>query len=100
MTAGEIVPIHDAFAEERGSRLLTADFGPGDCLVFGMFTFHGAFDNLSPINRARLSCDVRFQPAADPTDPRYFGAEPTGTTGAGYGELNGAKPLTEPWHVR
>ena len=22
------------------------------------------------------------------------------TTGIGYGELNGAKPLTEPWHVR
>jgi hypothetical protein len=34
----------------------------------------------------RLSTDVRFQPG--------------GTTGAGYGELNGAKPLTEPWHIR
>lgn len=89
-----------AFARERGSRLLTANFAPGDCLVFGMFTFHGAFDNHSPLDRARLSCDVRFQPAAAPTDPRYFGANPTGTTGAGYGELNGAKPLTEPWHVR
>jgi len=88
------------FARERKSRLLTADFGPGDCLIFGMYTFHGAFDNQSKIGRARLTCDVRYQPASEALDPRYFGSEPTGTTGAGYGELNGAKPLTEPWHVR
>ena len=88
------------FARERESRLLTANFGPGDCLIFGMYTFHGAFDNHSKIGRARLSCDVRYQPASEALDPRNFGAEPSGTTGAGYGELNGAKPLTEPWHVR
>lgn len=88
------------FARERRTRLLTADFGPGDVLVFPMLTFHGSFDNHSPIGRARLSCDVRFQPESEPRDPRYFGPEPTGTTGAGYGELNGAKPLTDPWHVR
>lgn len=33
-------------------------------------------------------------------DPRYSGPHPGGTTGAGYGELNGAKPLTQAWHVR
>ena len=28
-------------------------------------------------------------------------AEPlSGTTGIGYGELNGAKPLTQDWHIR
>jgi len=43
---------------------------------------------------------VRWQPAADPIDERYFGPRPAGTTGAGYGELNGAKPLTEDWHTR
>ena len=48
----------------------------------------------------RLSCDVRYQPVAEPIDPRYFGPNPGGTTGAGYGELNGAKPLTQAWHVR
>ena len=37
---------------------------------------------------------------ANPGIRRYFGADPGGTTGAGYGELNGAKPLTEPWHIR
>jgi ectoine hydroxylase-related dioxygenase (phytanoyl-CoA dioxygenase family) len=89
-----------AFAESRGSRILTADFRAGDICVFGMFTLHGSLDNHSPIGRVRLSCDVRYQPAAEPIDPRYFGTQPGGTTGAGYGELNGAKPLTQPWHIR
>ncbi len=91
---------HIAFAGARGTRLLSADFGAGDILVFGMFTWHGALDNHSPTGRIRLSSDVRFQPTSGPEDPRYFGTNPGGTTGAGYGELNGAKPLTEPWHTR
>jgi hypothetical protein len=65
-----------------------------------MTLMHGALDHHQPEGRVRLSCDIRFQPEADPMDPRYFGPNPGGTTGAGYGELNGAKPLTEPWHVR
>lgn len=93
---------HDpvAFALARGCRLLTADFEAGDILVFDMFTLHGSLDNQSPVGRVRLSCDVRYQPAADPLDPRYFGPDPGGTFGGGYGELNGAKPLDEPWHRR
>lgn len=88
------------FARERRTRLLTADFHAGDLIVFTMTTLHGTLDNHSPIGRTRLSCDVRWQPAADPLDPRYQGPNPPGTTGAGYGELNGAKPLTEAWHER
>ena len=93
---------HDpvAFAGERGCRLLTADFEAGDILVFDMVTMHGSLDNHSPAGRVRLSCDVRYQPASDPLDPRYFGPDPGGTFGGGYGELNGAKPLDEPWHRR
>ena len=93
---------HDpvAFGRERGCRLLTADFAAGDILVFDMYTLHGSLDNHSPTGRVRLSCDVRYQPAADPLDPRYFGPDPGGTFGGGYGELNGAKPLDEPWHRR
>ena len=93
---------HDpvAFAGERGCRFLTADFEAGDILVFDMFMLHGSLDNQSPAGRVRLSCDVRYQPAADPLDPRYFGPDPGGTFGGGYGELNGAKPLDEPWHRR
>jgi Phytanoyl-CoA dioxygenase (PhyH) len=88
------------FAEGRDCRILTADFRAGDICVFGMFTLHGSLDNHSPVGRVRLSCDVRYQPADEPIDPRYFGPNPGGTTGAGYGELNGAKPLTQAWHVR
>ena len=89
-----------SLARERGTRLLTTNFAAGDIAVFGMYTLHGSLENHSPINRVRLSCDVRWQPAALPLDERYFGANPGGTTGAGYGELVGAKPLTQEWHVR
>ena len=88
------------FARERNSRLLTTDFRDGDVIIFTMFTLHGTLDNHSPLARTRLSCDVRWQPAADAVDPRYVGPNPAGTTGAGYAELNGAKPLTEDWHTR
>jgi ectoine hydroxylase-related dioxygenase (phytanoyl-CoA dioxygenase family) len=89
-----------SFARARGTRLLTRDFEAGDIIVFGMYTAHGSLDNHSPIDRVRLSCDVRWQPASLPVDERYFGSDPPGTTGAGYAELNGAKPLTQDWHVR
>ena len=88
------------FAEQRGTRLLTRDFEAGDIALFGMYTAHGSLDNHTSINRVRLSCDVRWQPASLPLDERYFGNNPPGTTGAGYAELNGAKPLTQDWHVR
>ncbi len=88
------------FVGERNARLLTSDFRSGDLVVFGMFSMHGSLDNHSPAGRVRLSCDVRWQPATDPVDPRYRGDDPPGTTGAGYGELNGAKPLNEDWHKR
>lgn len=88
------------FAASRGTRLLTADFAAGDVIVFGMYIAHGSLDNHSPVDRVRLSCDVRWQPASLPVDARYFGEDPPGTTGAGYAELNGAKPLTQDWHVR
>lgn len=89
-----------SFAKARGTRLLTRNFEAGDIALFGMYIAHGSLDNHSPINRVRLSCDLRWQPASLPLDERYFGTNPTGTTGVGYGELNGAKPLTQDWHVR
>lgn len=89
-----------AFAESRNTRLLTTDFTAGDVLIFGMYLLHGALDNVSTDNRVRLSCDVRYQIASAELDPRYFGSDPTGTTGASYGELVGAKAMTEEWHQR
>jgi len=89
-----------ALAQARGTGLLSADFAVGDLAIFTMTTLHCTLDNHSEIGRTRLSCDIRYQPLADPMDERYCGPDPGGTTGAGYGELNGAKPLTEPWHTR
>ena len=89
-----------SFAQSRGARLLTADFRAGDLALFGMYTLHGSLDHHDASGRVRVSCDVRWQAETMPLDPRYFGANPGGTTGAGYGELNGAKPLDQPWHVR
>ena len=85
-------------ARERGTRILTTHFRPGDMLVFGMFTLHGALANVSPSDRVRLSVDVRYQPVAEPRDPRYFGPDAGGHTGTGYGSLNGSRPLNEDWH--
>lgn len=87
-------------ARSRGVKLKTADFRAGDVILFSMTLLHGSLDNRSEQGRIRLSSDVRWQPACDPVDPRYVGEDPPGTTGAGYGELNGAKPLTIDWHQR
>ena len=84
-----------AFVRKRNTRLLSAKFLAGDMLVFGMDTMHGSLDNRSSIGRARLSCDVRYQPYSDPLDDRYFGSNPTGASGQGYGDMNSCKPLTE-----
>ena len=89
-----------SFVNKRNAKLLTTNFKPGDVLIFGMHTLHGAFENHATDDRIRLTCDIRYQPISEPRDPRYFGVSPEGTTGAGYGELNGARPLTEDWHVR
>ena len=89
-----------AFAEKYRCRILTNDFGAGDIVIFNMFLLHGALDNVSSSNEVRLSCDVRYQLASAELDPRYFGPNPGGTTGAGYGELVGARALTEAWHIR
>ena len=88
------------FAQERNTKILTAEFKPGDALIFGMYTVHGTLENHSKDNKIRLTCDIRFQPKNEPKDPRYFGTNPAGTTGAGYGELNSARPLNEDWHIR
>lgn len=79
---------------DRDTRLLTTDFHAGDLLIVSMFMMHGSLDNVSPRNRVRLSCDVRFQPASQPfDDDRYFGNSPRGSKGGGYADMRGAQPL-------
>ncbi|MEX0886705.1 MAG: phytanoyl-CoA dioxygenase family protein [Phycisphaeraceae bacterium] len=62
--------------ETFGGQWHTADVAMGDVIVFGMHTVHASTTNTT--DRYRLSCDVRFQPAADPVDPRWGGDNPTG----------------------
>lgn len=59
-----------------GGRWATTTFEPGDVVVLGMYTLHGSLTNTS--NRFRISCDTRYQPAAEPMDERWSGDEPTG----------------------
>lgn len=82
-------------AQRKASTFLTAEFNLGDCLVFGMFTVHGSFDNNSANGLIRLSCDTRFQPAADPMDERFAEPDPPAHNGLGYGCLSASRPLTE-----
>jgi ectoine hydroxylase-related dioxygenase (phytanoyl-CoA dioxygenase family) len=59
-------------ALDRGAVWRTGDFSMGDVMVFGMRTLHMSTVNLT--DRVRISADVRWQPAADARDDRYFGA--------------------------
>jgi Phytanoyl-CoA dioxygenase (PhyH) len=61
---------------QLGLRWLTADFRAGDVLVFTMYTVHAGLDNNG--DRIRLSCDSRWQPAAEPIDERFVGESPAG----------------------
>ncbi len=68
----------DAFRVQQklGGRWLATEYQPGDVLMFGMHTLHAASDNRS--QRIRLSTDSRYQPASEPVDERWVGAQPIG----------------------
>ena len=55
--------------ERFGGQWQGGNYNAGDVIIFGMHTMHASTTNLS--NRFRLSCDVRFQPAADKVDERW-----------------------------
>jgi ectoine hydroxylase-related dioxygenase (phytanoyl-CoA dioxygenase family) len=60
--------------EEFGLRWLTAQFEPGDVVIFTPYTLHGSLDNHS--RQFRISIDARYQRASDPIDERWIGDEP------------------------
>lgn len=60
---------------QLGLRWLTADFRAGDVVTFPLHMVHIGLDNRS--DRDRLSCDLRYQPADAPADPRWVGSNPT-----------------------
>lgn len=60
---------------ELGLRWLTREFRAGDVLTFTIFTAHMGMDNNS--DQLRLSADSRYQPASEPADSRWIGANPS-----------------------
>ncbi len=54
----------------------TGDVKAGDIITFGMHLMHASTTNTT--DKWRISCDVRFQPSADPVDPRWAGKDPSG----------------------
>jgi hypothetical protein len=62
--------------QKFGGQWQTTHFAAGDVITFGMFTLHASTTNTT--TRYRLSCDVRYQPAADPVDERWAGDNPRG----------------------
>jgi len=82
-----------ALAAERGVHLLTAEFKAGDVVIMPMFMLHGSLDNRTRQGRVRISCDTRYQPAAEPIDERWVGENPI-AHGSGYASMGGAKPAT------
>lgn len=62
--------------EKYGGQWASTDFRAGDAVFFPMFTLHASTRN--DTDRLRLSCDIRFQPASEAADERWYGAEATG----------------------
>jgi hypothetical protein len=61
--------------EQLGLRWLTNDYRAGDLLTFSMHTAHIGLDNNADC--LRLSCDIRYQSANEPVDPRWIGPDPS-----------------------
>src|SRR6266851_2781586 len=58
-------------ADRFKSRWLIADYEAGDMVVHSPYMIHAATQNHDPLNRGRLSTDIRYQRADDPIDPRW-----------------------------
>jgi len=78
--------------DKFGGRWLTTAFNPGDVLIFGLFTMHASTTNLT--NKFRISCDIRFQPAAEKMDERWAGKNPEGHYAWGK-DQNKERPITD-----
>ena len=72
--SGTLAPEAIELCVQRGLQWLTADYRAGDLVVFPMFTAHGGLANTT--DDVRLSCDSRYQPAHEPADERWVGANP------------------------
>lgn len=64
----------DKVQQEFGTRWLTEDFSVGDIVIFDPCGIHMTLDNR--MSDPRISVDMRFQPARESRDPRFFGSNP------------------------
>ena len=63
----------DAALPPPARQWVSGDFAAGDVIIFGMHTLHMSTANLT--DSVRISCDVRWQPAAEAVDERYVGTQ-------------------------
>lgn len=80
-----------------GGQWYTAEFEPGDALIFGMYVLHGSFNNIT--NRFRISCDTRYQSADEPIDERWIGEEPIAHYAWGKGEKVTMEQARKQWGI-
>ena len=85
--------------ERFGGQWATTTFEPGDAMILGMYLLHGSLSNAS--NRFRISCDTRYQPANEPMDERWDGAQPRGheTLWAENPQLQSIESARQSWGV-
>lgn len=83
--------------EKFGGYWATTDFAAGDVILFGMYTMHASTTNLT--NRFRLSCDIRYQPASHPLDPRWGGDAVTGHTDMGHVPMRSMEDARAEWGI-
>ncbi|MBA2286297.1 MAG: phytanoyl-CoA dioxygenase family protein [Ktedonobacteraceae bacterium] len=68
---GWISPNLVEMADRFKSRWLIADYEAGDMVIHSPYMIHAATLNHDPLDRSRLSTDIRYQRADDPIDPRW-----------------------------
>lgn len=61
----------DALADKFESRWLVGDYETGDMVVHGPYMIHASTENVDPLKRMRLSCDIRYQRVRDEIDARW-----------------------------
>jgi hypothetical protein len=67
---GELSDNPARLREQLGTRWLTAEYSPGDLLIFSMRTIHASIENQS--QHIRLSSDTRYQRQGQPLDERWI----------------------------
>lgn len=58
-------------ADAHDARWLLADYRAGDVMVHSSYVVHASTDNVDPLDRIRLSTDIRYQRASEPIDWRW-----------------------------